>query len=363
MVLAGATTGIRRPKFVIAATGAIERPVPFPGWTLPGVMTAGAAQLLLKGAAAVPRGDVVLAGTGPLLYLVAWQLLKVGAPPKAILDSSQLANRFRALSELPGPHMLKPVLQGLRMIADLRKAGIRFHRADRIEAIGSGDLEAVVAHCGRSRITIPADVLLVHDGVIASTQFTRLAGCEHVWDARQHAHLPRVDAWGATSNSCIYVAGDCAGIDGGKAAEAKGAISALAVAEKLGRISAAERDRQAAPHRRVLSKERRLRRFLDVLYPPRLARAGLASDETVLCRCESVTVGDIRKALQLGADGPGKLKAFTRAGMGPCQGRICGPSLVNLICASSGDWGAEAMMNIRPPLKPVPLRMIAGHDQ
>jgi NADPH-dependent 2,4-dienoyl-CoA reductase/sulfur reductase-like enzyme len=363
VAVAGAHTRTYRPRLVLIATGAMERPVAFPGWTLPGVMGAGAAQLLLKGAGLVPRGDTVLAGSGPLLYLVGWQLLKLGARPKAVLDSARPWGWLPAVPHLPVPGQVSALAQGLRMIRDLKRAGVRFSRVDRIRAEGTAGLDTVVAFNGSRSTAFPADTLLVHEGVVPSNQLSRMAGCAHAWDALQNAYLPVTDEWGLSSNSSLYLAGDCAGIDGGRAAEAKGAITALAMAERLGAISPAQRDRSAEPHRRTLAGERRLRRFLDRLYPPRLVMAGLREPETIVCRCENVTAGQIRAAIADGADGPSKLKAFTRAGMGPCQGRMCGLSIAALLREGRADRGPPDQLNVRPPLKPVPLGEVAGLER
>ncbi|MAY63519.1 MAG: FAD/NAD(P)-binding oxidoreductase [Rhizobiales bacterium] len=363
VALAGEARDTRSPKFTLIATGAMERPVAFPGWTLPGVMGAGAAQLLLKGSGIVPSGKIVLAGAGPLLYLVAWQLLQVGATPSAILDSSKVADRFAALPALLGVRDRALVFRGLAMLRELRRAGVKFHRVESIRATGEASVETVVAATASGPIDLPADVLLVHDGVIPATQLSRLAGCTHVWDETQQAHKPVTDEWGMSSSSALFVAGDCGGIGGGKAAEARGAIAALAIAEKLGLLSAEERDRKAAPHRKSLDVELRLRRFLDALYPPRLSTAGLEYEDTVVCRCENVTAGQLREAIAAGADGPSKLKPFTRAGMGPCQGRMCGPNLVRLLNQEKGLPETDLMLNIRAPLKPVSLGEIAGLEQ
>lgn len=363
VALAGKARDTRSPKFTLIATGAMERPVAFPGWTLPGVMGAGAVQLMLKGSGIVPDGDIVLAGAGPLLYLVAWQLHRVGATPRAILDSSKASDRFSALPALLGVKDRGPVFRGLAMLRDLRRAGVIFQRVESIRATGETRAETVICETARGSIELPADVLLVHDGVIPSTQLSRLAGCAHVWDEAQQAHRPVTDAWGMSSSGALFIAGDCGGIGGGKAAEGRGAIAALAIAGKLGRLSVHERDLKAAPHRKSLDVELRLRRFLDILYPPHLSKAGLAHQDTVVCRCENVTAGQLTEAIAAGADGPGKLKAFTRAGMGPCQGRMCGPNLVRLLNEEKGLPEADLMLNIRAPLKPVSLGEIAGLDQ
>src|SRR5205085_8058350 len=133
------------------------------------------------------------------------------------------------------------------------------------------------------------------------------------------------DEWGRTSLPKIAIAGDGAGIAGAEAAILSGRLAALDAAATLGRIEAAECDRRAQPIRAALARERAIRPFLDALYRPAPTVLMPAEDSVIACRCEEVTIGQIRRAVRLGALGPNQLKAFTRCGMGPCQGRICGP--------------------------------------
>jgi NADPH-dependent 2,4-dienoyl-CoA reductase/sulfur reductase-like enzyme len=174
---------------------------------------------------------------------------------------------------------------------------------------------------------------------------------------------PDTDAWGRTSVPNIAIAGDSAGIGGAEAAALAGRLAALDAAAVLGRISEAERGRRAQPIRAALTREHTIRPFLDALYRPAPAVLAPADDGVIACRCEEVTVGQIRRAVRLGAPGPNQLKAFTRCGMGPCQGRICGPIVSAVIAEARGLPIAEiGTYRPRAPYKPITVGTLAGWE-
>jgi bacterioferritin-associated ferredoxin len=171
---------------------------------------------------------------------------------------------------------------------------------------------------------------------------------------------PAVDEWGATALSTISIAGDGGGIAGAEAAALQGRLAALDAASFLDKIDPAERDRRARPLRRALRGELAIRPFLDRLYRPSRALL-LPEDDTIACRCEEVTVAQIRRAARLGAQGPNQAKAFTRCGMGPCQGRICGSIVSQVMADTLGKPVAEVgAYRPRAPYKPVTLGALAG---
>jgi bacterioferritin-associated ferredoxin len=189
---------------------------------------------------------------------------------------------------------------------------------------------------------------------------THALGCAHDWDARQQCFRPRSDAFGATDLEAIFVAGDCGGIGGARVAECRGRLVALGAAASLGKLTAAERDRIAQPIRRELRPHDALRGFLDTLYAPRPELLA-PPDDVVVCRCEGVTAGRIREAASLGCRGPNQVKSFTRCGMGPCQGRMCGPTVNGTLAEALGLSPAEVgTFRIRPPLKPLRLGELAA---
>lgn len=344
---------------LLLATGAQERPVPIPGWTLPGVMGAGAAQILLKTAGAVPQGPVVLAGQGPLVWLLAVQLLRAGAAgPVTLLETGGkgvLWDALRAGGLWTGRALLG---KGVALVREARRRGLRVVRRVRgLAAEGQDRVRRVRWHGG----AIDCGTLLLHEGVVPSTHITRALGLEHRWDAAQLCWRPALDAWGATSHDRVAVAGDGGGIGGWEAAAATGRLAALDAAHRLGRLDAAERDRRGAPHRAELRSALALRPFLDRLYAPAPAVLAPRGDGTIVCRCEEVTAGQVRLTARLGAKGPNQAKAYLRAGMGPCQGRMCGSTVAALIADELGIPIPEAgALRPRAPFKPLTVGELAA---
>jgi NADPH-dependent 2,4-dienoyl-CoA reductase/sulfur reductase-like enzyme len=341
---------------ILLATGAQERPVPIPGWTLPGVMGAGAAQIMLKTAGAVPAGRTVLAGQGPLVWLLAVQLARAGAPPLVLetrVISIPAALARAGLGLLAGRRLLA---KGIALMREARRLGVEVRRGiSGLRAEGDTRLRRVAWDGGAA----DCDTLLLHEGVIPSTHVSRAIGLDHEWDAAQACWRPVVDAFGAASHARIAVAGDGAGIGGWEAAAAMGRLAALDAARRLGAIGeAAFAARVAAPlaaRRAALA----LRPFLDALYAPSPAILAPA-DETLACRCEEVTAGAIRRAARLGATGPNQMKAYLRCGMGPCQGRFCAPTVAALIAEVRGLAPAEVPpLRPRAPYKPITVGMLA----
>ena len=346
---------------ILLATGALERPMPVPGWTLPGVMAAGAAQILLKQSGIACKG-AVLVGSGPLLYLIATQMVRAGVPPLALIETQttrDLVKSMRHLGEaLRGwPYLVK----GLRMLWELRRAGIARHvGATGITIEGDQSAQAVTFDIGKTAHRIKCSTVLLHHGVIPNTQAARSIDIAHLWDDTQNCFVPDCDAWGRSTVATVYISGDGAGIGGAKAAAIAGEIAALEIARDLEKISTQDRDAAARHLHKDLAIERAVRPFIDTAYPP-YAGAIAPPDETIICRCEEVTAGDIRRFAGLGCLGPNQAKAFGRSGMGPCQGRYCGLS-VSQILAASNDMSLDdtGYYRIRPPLKPVTLGELAA---
>ena len=349
---------------VIIAAGAMERPLPIPGWTLPGVMTAGAAQTLLKASGLVPDGPVVLAGGGPLIYLVAWQLLRAGVPVSAVLLTAPRRQRLAALAHLPmALWEAGNLAKGLAWRKETARRGVPFiGGVQALAAEGDGRVERVRyrdAH-GRDR-SIDCALLLLHDGVIPNTQLSRVAGCPHEWDARQRCWRPTADAFGATPLDRIAVVGDGAGIGGAEAAATRGRLAAFDAARRLGRLEPVEMARRAAPDLRRLRRQMALRPFLDAWFRPADWLAVPPDDDTVVCRCEEVTAGDLRRVVAMGCLGPNQAKSFTRAGMGPCQGRMCGPAVCEIFAREQERPVSEVgYYRIRPPVRPITVGQAAG---
>lgn len=354
-----------RAECVIIATGARERPLAFPGWQLPGVMTAGAGQILLKSAAMVPGTPPVLAGSGPLLLLLAWQYLRVGVPLAALVETTPSANRWPALPRLPRALAAADYLaKGLRLIAAIRRAGIPWYRAvSDLRAIGRNRIEALEFAQPGGRTRIETSLLLVHHGVVPSFELAASADCAIDWNDAQQCWQPRRDRFGESSIDGIFVAGDGGGIGGAAVAAFDGELAALAALERLGRIDASERDRRARPFERARRRHLAIRPLLDRQY--RIPdNALLAAGDTLVCRCEELRAAELEAAAALGAPGPNQVKAFTRCGMGPCQGRSCGAAL-EAICARVRGLapGQGERLRVRPPIRPVTLGELAGYGE
>lgn len=364
--LRGGKTATLKAERVIVCSGAMERPFPIPGWTLPGVLTAGAAQILLKSADVVPAEPVVLAGCGPLLYLLGWQYVRAGVPIRALVDTTAMEDYRRAIPHLGGALAGWRYLQkGLALMRVLRRAGVPFFtgaRALAVEGDDAGDaVRALRFEAGGTSHRIETSTLLLHHGVVPNTQFTWSLRAAHRWDDAQLCWTPETDAWGALSVANVSLAGDGMGIGGAVASALQGELAALGALHSLGKLPEAERDRRAAPIRAALASNLRIRPFLDALYRPKQANR-VPADDVVVCRCEEVTAGDIRGFVKLGCHGPNQAKAFGRCGMGPCQGRQCGLTVTEVIAEARGVAPAEVgYYRIRPPIKPVSLGELAGH--
>jgi NADPH-dependent 2,4-dienoyl-CoA reductase/sulfur reductase-like enzyme len=350
-------------KQIVLALGAQERPAPFPGWTLPGVLTVGAAQILLKTSREIPSKPVWVAGSGPLPLLYMAQLLRAGGKIAGWLDTSPPNGWLRALP-CAGAVLgsLGDISKGLTWLREIKASGVRRVRGvTAVRALGESNLQEIeYTQANGKTVRVPASVLLSHEGVVPSIHMTRALGCAHSWHAQQASLRPDLDDWGQTSKQGVYVAGDGADIGGALAACVRGELVALGVAMNSGRLSSEEASVHAMPLRKKLRRLLRSRPMLDALYPP---RAGILSppDDTIVCRCEEITAGEIRQAATIGQPGPNQLKSYTRAGMGPCQGRQCGYTVAHIVATAQSRQVSEVgFYRIRPPLKPVTLGELAS---
>jgi NADPH-dependent 2,4-dienoyl-CoA reductase/sulfur reductase-like enzyme len=351
---------------IILATGAQERPVPFPGWTLPGVLTVGAAQILLKNAGQIPAGPVWVAGSGPLPLLYLVQLLRAGGQIAGYLDTTPTGQWRAALRHLPRAlRAWGDLLKGLGWLASLRASKAPVIRGViEIEALGKDRLKALRYRTKDGAMAIVnTSTLLVHEGVVPSLHAALSMDCTVAWNSAQDCFVPVVDNWGESSQVNLFIAGDGAGIAGAKAAQLRGELAAHRIAVKLGRTSEDAAAVAARPIRRKLDRELAARPFLDALYRPR-PQVFAPADETIVCRCEEITAGEIRALAKIGQPGPNQIKAATRAGMGPCQGRQCGYTVARILGAAQNLPPSEiGFYHIRPPLKPVTLGELASLNQ
>ncbi len=349
---------------IVIACGAQERAMPFPGWEKAGVMTAGAGQILMKSAAMVPQEAPVLAGSGPLLLLLAWQYLRAGVPLRAIVDTSNKAQRWSSLRHLPRAFAASDyLLKGLQFVMAIRNARVPWYRqASDLRAEGGDRLQALSFNCGGKPHRIETGLLMLHQGVIPALHVADAAACETRWNDAQQCWQPIVDNWGQSSQDNIFIAGDAAGIGGARAAWLSGQLAGLQIAHQLGRLELEARDGEARAIRNARERHLAIRPFIDAYY--RIDDALLAPpDETLACRCEEVTVAQLQALVTMGSSGPNQSKAFSRCGMGPCQGRFCGATMERVFARERAITPAEVgHFNARPPLKPITLGQLANSD-
>jgi len=354
-----------RARRIVVATGAIERPGVFPGWDLPGVMTPGGAQTLVKGQGVLPGERIVLAGSGPFLLPVARTLIQAGRPPVGVFEATHPVDWARHVLRLWGHG--DRIAEALAYWRTLARAGVPVHfRKVVARAEGSGAVERVVLMtCDRHGRPIPgseqaieADTLCVGFGFVPAVQLTRALGCRHEYDARAGGWIPAHDDDMQTSVRGVFVAGEVAGIGGAWAAMAEGALAASAALVGLGftvpapRIESLRRERQ---HRRAFAA------LVNELFEPRAGLLDLVTDATTVCRCEEVTASDVRAACRPWGANVNFIKGATRCGMGYCQGRICGPLAEALVVRELGlAPGSVDHFHPRSPIKPVRVSDLAS---
>jgi NADPH-dependent 2,4-dienoyl-CoA reductase/sulfur reductase-like enzyme len=362
----GTSHSIRFRKLILSI-GAYDRPVPFPGWTLPGVLSAGGAQVLVKGQRVLPGEKILLAGTGPLLLALAYQIIRAGGHVVAILEAGRMQGWLDLGLGLFGQRAL--LFDAMRYLWTIRKAGVPILRKHMIlEARGNGRVEeAFVSEVdenwrpkpGKERF-FSVDALCLGYGFIPSTELTRLAGCSHRYEPLLGGWIPERDLLMETSARGVYAVGDSAGIAGSLAAAEQGRIAGIAAARSLGHLSPLQAGRRIERPRSRLRRLLRLRRALDRISVPRPGLYELATDDTVLCRCEEITLREIKETVAEGPTEMSDIKRMTRMGMGLCQGRMCGPALLEIMARLTGlPPSSIGHLNPRPPVKPVPFAALA----
>ena len=339
---------------LIIASGATDRIFPIPGWTLPGVFSLGGAQIALKDQGALIGRRIAFVGSSPLLALAAKQYYAMGAVIAGVFDNTPFSAKLRALPQLmEAPHI---VMRGVGYLAQLRLAGIPLHFGVKpVRIHGEAGVERLVVEdrSGREMI-IACDAIALGYGLKPETQMAELAGAKFIFDDDFRLWLPEIDADGRAGPN-LYLAGDGAAIGGADAAETSGILAALALLTDKGH-SVSQAD--LAWLRHTIKRLRQFQRGLSKAFAWPHTLANALPDETILCRCENVSVAEIRSALSSGLipSEINRVKAITRCGMGRCQSRMCGPALQEIIAAHSGN-SVDSVGRLRgqAPVKPIPL--------
>lgn len=341
---------------LILATGATDRVMPISGWDAAGVYSLGGAQIALKAQATAIGRRVVFIGSGPLLLLIAFQYARAGADVAAVLDTSRLSDQIAALPYLAArPGVLA---RGLRLRAGLMRLRIPVYQGSIPTEITSGN-DGVNGVTWRDRTgktcEVKCDAVGMGWHLRSENQLADLAACKFTFDVAARQWTPEIDPMGRSSRTDVYLAGDGARILGADGAEVAGRLSALAVLQDISQPV----DRVEVG--RLLRKRAHLVRFNKGLvraFPwPEDICANLPR-ETVLCRCENVSIEMFRSAIDQdhAASGLNRAKAFSRVGMGRCQGRFCAAAAAEILTAEDGR-GIDQLGRIRPqaPIRPLPF--------
>lgn len=348
---------------VLFATGAREKFLPFNGWTLPGVISTGAVQILMKTSGILPSKEMLIGGSGIFPFAVAYEVLKNNGRVLSVLEQSSIIDKLSLISQFS--HQFSKFTEGARFVSKIFLSGVPIrHRTKIIEARGENYLEEVVtARMDRNgsviegtETTYNTNSLAIGYGFTPNTELPQLAGCELEYEEIKGGWIVKVTDDLETTIENIYAAGEITGIAGALKSISEGSLSALSILNRLGKISENEFLRQLTR----LNKERKhhleFGRYFNNLckIPDRVIKS--IPEEAVVCRCEDVKMGDIKKAISDGYTSTGGLKKALRIGMGTCQGRICGPVIYNILSSSTKTPPNEIpLLSVRPPVKAVSI--------
>lgn len=321
---------------LILCTGATDRLMPIEGWQLAGTYSLGGAQIALKAQAVAIGRRVVFMGSGPLLYLVASQYLKAGAEVAAVLDTSPLRKRVAALPKL----LARPgvLFTGMKLLAKFYLAGIPVHLGvEPLWLVGdasTGVSGVRVRTAQGDSLQIDCDAVALGYHLRPETQLADLAGCRMRFHEPSQQWVLDTDEEGRSSVEGVYAAGDGTRIRGADAAEHAGRLAAMALLQDLRQPVNSE---SLAQQRRSLAVMEQFSRGLYQAFPWPTAQAEALPDEAIVCRCEMITAGELRDAVRAkGACEVNRAKAFSRVGMGRCQGRYCSQAGAEVIAAAAG---------------------------
>jgi thioredoxin reductase len=346
---------------LIVASGALERFYPRPGWTLPGVIGLGAATAMIKAQGVLPGRRVLVSGPGPLAPLVAHLIQEHGGEVVALIDPNPVSMWMKALPVMWS--RIDLLTDGAKWLAKLLLKRVPIlHGWDILSIHGRNSAESVrVAHLGsrRERVFV-VDAVCFGYGLFPSTEFYRLLGAQIHYDVARGGWAPKLDAYQRTSIERLYAAGDGAELLGAAAAPITGRIAALTAALDLRKISPEKHERSYAEEAAALKRAAQLGREIARMMQPRASVMEHVSAETIVCRCEDVTVAELREAVQQGSREINALKAATRCGMGPCGGRMCGEAAAAVMECAGVERSSIGYWTARPPLRPLTIGTLTG---
>jgi NADPH-dependent 2,4-dienoyl-CoA reductase/sulfur reductase-like enzyme len=341
---------------LVICSGATDRLMPIKGWQHAGTYSLGASQIALKAQACAIGRKVVFLGTGPLLYLVASQYVKAGANVVAVLDTSPFLRRVAALPKLLArPAALR---NGMALVGALKRAGVPVLTGiTPVEIKGAADIgvqEVVFQDAAGHTRTLACDAVAMGYHLRPETQLADLARCAFRFDQETRQWLPELGEDGRTSVPGVYLAGDGVRVLGADAAEIGGRLAALAVLQDFG-LPVANGQLQ-----RLRAEQARMDRFRQGLaqaFPWPAQQAAQLPDDAIVCRCEAITAGELRRVVgDMGAQEANRAKAFSRVGMGRCQGRYCGHAGAEVIAHAAGvPLEQVGRLRGQAPVKPLSI--------
>jgi thioredoxin reductase len=358
-----------KPRCTVIATGAYERAWQVPGWTLPGVMTTGAAQTLWRTARRLPGRRVLIAGNGPLNLQLAAELRAGGATVVAVVEAAA-APGLSTLSSVLRMAVTAPrlMLDGLGYRFALQRGkGQMIHRAlvSGIEARGEALRVSLCDADGQSLEQVfEVDCVCLGYGFEPANELLRALGCSHDYDAERRQLVTRRDTRGQTDIDGVFALGDCTGLGGAKVALAEGRMVGLEAAMACGFKLSGELHESGREAEAELKRQQAFQKALWTFYkadakPPAVTSG--TKDGCLVCRCEEVSFATLQQALDDGISTVGAIKRHTRIGMGRCQGRYCAATLDEKVCALTGVQRSEVSgFAPRLPVKPVTIAELAG---
>jgi hydrogen cyanide synthase HcnB len=362
---------IERIKFehLLLCEGAMERSIPFKGWTLPGIMTAGGLQRLVVNQRLLPGKRFLLAGCSPLLLSVAASLVSAGAEFVGVAEATSFSENLRLVPEII---MRKNMWwETISLQFQMFRKAVKMYRPFTIVA-AEGETrvrKATIAKLDKNWVPISGsetqveiDAIGLGFGFLPQARLARLCGCDHIYDDVQLCWKPKTDQYMRTTKPHIYVAGDSSGIGGADVAEVEGRIAGVHAASELGSISQKE---MSAQMNALLRQKHRLGRYathLNQIFAPRAGLYGIMDENSVVCRCEGITAKEIIAGIELGARDINDVKRTTRSGMGLCQARTCESVVAQLMFQGNIPVKEINFLSMRPPLSPMPLSAFATAD-